>query len=336
MKKKILIDINHPAHVHYFRNFINEIQLKDFEVYVTNRDAPIINILLDSYGIKHITRNKRPIKSARWKSILYLIGMIRAVFKVSLKVKPDFYIGFASSACAVNSFLFRKPSIIIDDTEHNHFNHKLYSTFCSDILTPFYFEKEINKKQIRFNAFVEQFYLHSSYFVKNNEIDQSNPYCLVRFISYDAWHDIGISKNQNLETKKELILELSKKIKVYVSSENDNDKTFDNYKMNIHPKEMHQMIANAKFVISEGATIASEAGILGVNYFYINPLKVGYINYQIKQFEHANSCSINELLDLVKNDKLILEEGDLEKIESKCIDPTLFLVNYVLNYPQKH
>ena len=106
--------------------------------------------------------------------------------------------------------------------------------------------------------------------------------------------------------------------------------------MNIHPKDMHQMIANAKFVISEGATIASEAGILGVNYFYINPLKVGYINYQINQFEHANSCSLNELLDLVKNDKLILQEGDLEKIESKCIDPTLFLVNYVLNYPQKH
>jgi predicted glycosyltransferase len=335
VKKKILIDINHPAHVHYFKNFIKEIQTKNFEVIVTNRDLPIINTLLDSYGIDHIIRNKRPIKSARWKSMLYLLGMIRSVLKVSLKVKPDFYIGFASPACAINSFIFRKPGIIIDDTEHNHFNHKIYSTFCTDILTPFYFEKEINNKQIRFNAFVEQFYLNSKYFIKNKRIDQSDPYCLVRFISFDAWHDIGISKNQDIEIKKELIYELSKRIKVYVSSENDNDRTFEQYKLNTHPNEMHQIIANAQFVISEGATIACEAGILGVNYYYINPLQVGNINHQVNLFEHANCCSLSEILEAVKNDKIVLHKGNMEKIESLYINPTNYLLNYVLNYQEK-
>lgn len=57
---KIQIDINHPAHVHYFRNFIKIMEERGHVFKITNRNSPMINQLLDIYGIEHITRNQRP------------------------------------------------------------------------------------------------------------------------------------------------------------------------------------------------------------------------------------------------------------------------------------
>lgn len=161
---KILIDINHPAHVHYFKNIIKIMESKGHSFVVVNRDDAIINKLLDIYNIKHFTRNKRNTKKSTIRGILYLLNMIRYIIKKSITEKPDMYLGFASSACAVVAFLFREKSIILDDTEHNKMNHAIYTRFCSEIYTPFYFEKKLGKKQNYFDAYIEQLYLRSNYY----------------------------------------------------------------------------------------------------------------------------------------------------------------------------
>ena len=48
---KILIDIGHPAHVHYFRNFIGIMQEKGHEFFVTARDKEVSHQLLNIYKI---------------------------------------------------------------------------------------------------------------------------------------------------------------------------------------------------------------------------------------------------------------------------------------------
>lgn len=330
---KILIDINHPAHVHYFRNFIKEMEKDDYEFIITNRDETIINQLLDHYKIKHQIRGRRSQKKSRFRSLLYLTSMIWNVYKIARKTSPDYFIGFASPACAVNGALFRKPSIIIDDTEHNNLNHSIYSKFCSVILTPHFFEKDMGKKHIRFHAYIEQFYLHSSYFVPKKVLGDEK-YALIRYISYDASHDHNVKNIASEEKKIQLVSELSKKMKVYVSSEADlsENSFFNQFKLKIHPSEMHSVIANASLFISEGATMSSEAGVLGIPYYYINPLKVGYINHQEKNYEHAHSCNINEViedLDLLGNVK---DDKIRSRIEDYSINPTEFLMFFVKNY----
>lgn len=140
---KILIDINHPAHVHYFRNFIRLMEAKGHEFCVINRDSKMINQLLDFYGIKHTIRNKRPEKKGTLASLRNLAVMTWWCIKESWIFKPDMYIGFASSSCAITSRLFCRPCILIDDTEHNAMNHRIYMPCCSAVLTPFYFKKDL-------------------------------------------------------------------------------------------------------------------------------------------------------------------------------------------------
>lgn len=331
---KILIDINHPAHVHYFKNFIKIMELDGHSFKVVNRNETIINQLLDSYKIEHQNRSKRPVKKSRFKSFLYLLSMIRDVRKESVKFKPDIFVGFASPACAINAFLLRKPSIILDDTEHNHLNHSIYKRFCSVILTPFFFKKNLGKKQIRFEAYIEQLYLHSNYFKPKKILPEEN-YALIRFISYDASHDYKVKGKTTLEEKLSIVKTLSKRMKVYVSLEDQSSKDlFKENMLDISVSEMHDVIANSSLLISEGATMASEAGVLGTPYYYINPLFAGNILDQSNKYPHAKICTGNELLDKldileVQNKKVLISQ-----IEKSTIDPTALLVHVVKEYPQ--
>ena len=48
---KIFIDINHPAHVHYFKNFIKIVTNKGHKVMITARDRDVAIDLLTKYKI---------------------------------------------------------------------------------------------------------------------------------------------------------------------------------------------------------------------------------------------------------------------------------------------
>ena len=55
---KILIDIGHPAQVHYFRNFISIMESKGHLCFVIARNKEVTFDLLKIYGIKFKSRGK--------------------------------------------------------------------------------------------------------------------------------------------------------------------------------------------------------------------------------------------------------------------------------------
>lgn len=337
---KILIDINHPAHVHYFKNFIKIMEAHGHKFFVINRDSPMINQLLDYYGIEHTIRNKRPEKKGTIASLMNILRMIGWVAKKSFSFHPDIYMGFASSACAVTSFLFRKPCVLIDDTEHNVMNQKLYLPFCSKVLTPFYFQKQLGDgtKQVRFNAYVEQLYLHSKYYKKNPAVldelgVKPGEYVIVRYIAYDAHHDL-VAHPISDDVKKQIVTEIAKHYRVFVSLEkNVNDHFYDDYLLKISPEKMHDLEAYAKFMVAEGATMASESFIHGVPYLYLNPLHCGYIDYQCEHYPDRafQTTDKEQALQIVQRLLLTDCDSDHEKknIESQTIDPTAYLISVI-------
>ncbi|GMQ27757.1 DUF354 domain-containing protein [Algoriphagus confluentis] len=330
------IDINHPAHVHYFKNLIFKLKEEGHSVFVSNRKSQLIDYLLDVYQIDHFTRTSRPTKKSRFASLLYLLKMISDVGKLSFGKKIDIYLGFASPACAFWGWVRRKPSIILDDTEHNHLNHRIYSSFCTAILTPFYFKKNLGPKQIYFKAYIEQLYLHSNFFkVEHNE--EFEPYALCRFIAYDAAHDRNVQGQLSSEQKFCIVDLLSKYIKVFVSEESyeNRDPRFDKFRLTINPEDIHQVIAKSSLFISEGATMASEAGILGTNFIYCNPLQVGYILELADNFPNAKIGTFDQIVNVIENlDFTSMNFFVRETIENETINPTKFLHWYLTTYPE--
>lgn len=345
---KILIDMNHPAHVHYFRNFIKLMEAKGHQFCIINRDSKMINQLLDYYGIKHTIRNKRPEKKGTLASMLNLLKMTLWCIRKSFSFKPDMYIGFGSSACAITSWVFHKPSILLDDTEHNVMNHRVYKPFASTVLTPFYFNKDlqglgINNRQIKFNAYVEQLYLNSAHYKKEFQVlDELNikpkEYVIVRYIAYDAHHDLDAHPLSE-EAKKRLVAELAKRYRVFISLENNlKDPFYDRYALHISPEKMHDLMASAKFLITEGATMASEAFVLGVPYLYLNPLRCGNIDYQCNHYSERcyQTTDAEKAVDIIYRmmDESVDSEAVRAKVEKISINPTEYLCWFVENYPE--
>ena len=91
---KVLFDLGHPAHVHYFKNLIELLQKHGHKVLVIARKKDVTQELLKAYKI--------PYKS-RGEGSKTLIGKFFYLFKTNLKLyhysksfEPDIFISFAS------------------------------------------------------------------------------------------------------------------------------------------------------------------------------------------------------------------------------------------------
>src|ERR1035437_9797986 len=131
---RIFIDIGHPAHVHYFKNFIWIMQKKGHDITITARDKEVALMLLDYYEISYFNRGKG--KKGFFNKLFYIFIADVFILQKALIAKPDLFLSFGSPYAAHVSWLMRKPHIAFDDTDHNVFEHLMYVAFTKAILTP--------------------------------------------------------------------------------------------------------------------------------------------------------------------------------------------------------
>ncbi len=338
---KIHLDIGHPAHVHYFRNFIKIMTEKGHLFSITARDKEVTFNLLDKYNIPYTSRGKG--KTGLIGKILYIFQGDWILIKSALKFKPDLFLSFGSTYAAHAAFFLRKPHITFDDTEHAVLEHLMCFPFTSTILTPKSYIKNLGKKQIRFSGFIELCSLHPKYFELDNSILETmkilpgDKFVLLRFISWQASHDFGI-KGIDWDTKMALIEELSKEHKVFISSEAELPDQLKKYKLPVPPEKIHNVLKYATLYIGEGATMASECAVLGTPAIYVNELDAGTLREQADYGLLLNLRNSHNLIETVKElikKKNLKEEWQdhLQKMLEEKIDVTAFMVWFVENYP---
>ena len=284
---RVAISIEHPAWAHQFRHIIERIN-KDGETLVITVDKDGDLKLLDAFGIKYVTLANTTGKNVIEKGWLFIKLCIAYTREIS-KFKPDVLIGRASPMMAVAAWITKKPHIIFEDTEVSKFSLKICKKFSTKIITPENFLTELGDKQIRLPVYKELFYLHKREFVPNKNrierygIDTSKPYAVVRFISWNASHDVGIDGISD-SRKTDFINNLLKICNVYISSEAGLPEELTKYELNIPFEDIHHVLYYAAVVISEGASMASEAAILGTHSFYLNEIASGTTEEQEKKY----------------------------------------------------
>jgi len=341
---KILIDIGHPAHVHYFRNTIKNLEDKGHSIIVTARDREFVFDLLNSYNISYYNRGKG--KKTIVGKIFDLFRTDFFLLKISLKHRPDLFLSFSSHYAAQVAYLLRKPHIAVNDTEHEDDVHSILTyPFSKSILTPSSFQNDLGKKQVRFDNVVEGLYLNQDLFKPDDKIKkilklkEDEEYVILRFVSWNAHHDVGhsgISKN----LKNELIKVLETKFKVFISSEEELGEEFKKYKIDIPPEKMHDALCMASLFIGESATMASESAQLGTQSIFINSLplmcniKVGQEAGLIKWFKSSEGV-IEYLKEIIKDPNLKMKSiNRSKKMQNSFINPSKFLTWFVENYPK--
>ena len=339
---KILIDIGHPAHVHYFRNFIKIMESKGHNFLVIARDKEVTFSLLNAYNISFFSRGKGG-KGLIGKS-KYLIKGDFIIYRAAKEFNPDIFLSFASPYAAQVSKLLRKPHISFTDTEHALMGHLAFFPFTDTVLTPQTFLKNLGVKHIKFNSFMELCYLHPKYFNPNIKIlseigtSKDEKFIIIRFVSWEASHDFGKPRMNN-EFKINLINKLIKYCKVFISAEGKLPNELEKYRLNIAPGKIHDLLFYASLYIGEGATTASECAVLGTPSIYVNILDAGTLQEQkglglLYSFRDISGV-LEKASELMNTPHLReLWQTRRKKMLSEKIDVTAFMVWFIENYPE--
>ncbi len=340
---RILIDIGHPGHVHLFKHFAMKMSDKGHSILFTCREKEFEAELLRSYGFQFISFGKK-FRSTIGK-ISGLLKFDLLELKAALKFRPDIFLSHGSPYAAHAAWLLQKPHISLEDT-FNFEQIRLYKPFTDVILTSTYSHPELGEKNIKYSGYHELAYLHPKVFEPNAEIlkelgiKSGEKYVIMRFISWNATHDIG-HKGMSLKDKLEAVNRISKYAKVFISSENELPSELKKYKFPLSPNKMHDVIAFAELVFGESATMATEGAVLGVPAIYIDNTSRFYtkdIETNFGTLFNYSESDADQLKAIDKACELLLKQNidrdaRRKKIAESKINVTEFLVWFVENYP---
>jgi uncharacterized protein len=279
----LLFDINHPAHVHFFRTAIRRLKNSGHAVWVTAREKEMTTSLLDRYGIAHevVSRKGDGMMGLAKELVLHEGRLLRRIRRHSVQAVLAIGGTFMVHACR----LLGIPSLVFYDTENAKFQNAITYPFATRIYTPVCYEGQIGSNQIRYNGYHELAYLHPNHFkpdasiLKLLGVAKGDVYTIMRFVGWGATHDMG--HNGLTEDSKRRAIEAFHRFgKVFITSERGLPKDLRAYALPTPHDRIHDALAFATLCYGESATMASESCVLGTPAIYIDDEGRGYTNEQ--------------------------------------------------------
>jgi predicted glycosyltransferase len=273
-----IVDISHPAHLHFFKYAIDLWKQHGHRVQIVARDKDIVLPLLDEYGYTYVCLSR-----ARRGAIglaLELVEHESRLFGIARRLRPDIILNVGGTFITHIGKLLGTRTIVFTDTEHARLSNAIAFPFATWICTPACYKMDLGNKHVRYDGYHELAYLHPDYFapdpavLEEAGIKPNQRFFLTRFVSWGAAHDVGYA-GFSLEGKRELVRRLSGIGQVIVTAESPLPADLEPYRMAISPTKIHDLLYYSSLYIGEGATMASEAAILGTPSIYVNPLTAG-------------------------------------------------------------
>ena len=349
---RVLFDMGHPAHVHFFKNTIFNLKKDGHQVKITARNKEVTLALLKAYGLDY--ENRGEIYTGMLNKALGMIKIDLKLLQIAQKFKPDILIGVHNPYVAHVGTILRKPVIIFTDTENVKIASLLTYPFVNTIITPRFFREKIDpQKHVKIQGIKEIAYLHPNYFSPDPRVLEElgllpdEKFIIMRFISWGASHDTdlhGIGKG----AEKELIRKLSHYGKIFITSEKPLDGDLEQYRLQVPPEKIHSLLSYAQLYIGEGGTMAVEAGILGTPAIHIESTSLGQATgetcgnflelrdtYGLIFFYPTEELALQKAIEILKNPHSKKEwQEKQKKLWSEVIDVTTWLTDFIENYPE--
>jgi predicted glycosyltransferase len=335
VRMKFIIDILHPAHVHFFRNFIKEMSSKGHRFMITAREKDCATQLLEAYGLKYELISK--MSKGITKQALELAGRTIRFLKIARSFQPDYLIGVMGPTIALAGKLLASKTVVFYDTEIAFISNFFSYPLADLVVTPSCYQRSVGRHHLTYEGYHELAYLHPKRFTPDEEvllskgINSRKPYFVLRFVSWHASHDIG-ARGFSSDGKNKLVEILSDKGQVYISSEEPLPSHLKPYQLRLPVESLHHLLAYAKLFVGESATMASEAAVLGTHSVFISR---GYTDELEKRYglvynftQDQETEALAKVIDLLKNPDLKAEASwSRERMLEEKIDATAWMVD---------
>lgn len=284
---KFLIDLQHPAHLHFFRNLILRLIGEGHEVVVTGRDKDILRELSRTVGFQVAFFGVA--RKGVFSLATEFIYRQWHLFKIVRNFEPDVMMAIAGTYISIVGKLMRIPTYVFYDTEHATLSNLLSYPFARCIYVPKCYKNEIRWNHIRYNGYHELAYLHPKYFTPDKSVlekiglNAGEVFSIARFVGWGAAHDIGLTGFTHAN-KLRAIDELSRYGRVLISCEGDLPDELEEYRLHLDVSRIHSLMAFSSLIFGESATMCSEGAVLGVPGIYVDPIGRGYTDEQERDY----------------------------------------------------
>lgn len=313
---KVLVDIVHPAHVHFYRPLITELEASGDDVRVVSRAKDVTNDLLEHWSIPHTSIGTAGAKS-RAAMATELIQRDRALLNIARDFRPDLILTRSPAGVQMSRLVRAIGVFDTDDGRAAGIHYRAAAPFAHVITTPWVLGEDLGKRQRTYRGYKATAYLHPNRFTPDPGIRaelgvaENERYFIVRFSAMTASHDKHES-GLSASTKRRVIDELRSRGRVFVSDEGSLPDDLAELALPIPPTRFHDALAFADMAVGDSQTVAAEAGLLGTPAVRASSFtgRLGYLN----QLESAYG--------LVRSFRPDEDDAFVETVTSIADDPT--------------
>ena len=333
---RVLIDILHPAHVHFFRNFHAEMTDRGHQLCITARDKDRSVELLQAFGLPYqqISRQK-----SGAGLVVEMAQRTARLMKIMRSFRPDVMTGIMGPSIALAGAVRRVPAVVFYDTEFAVQTNRIVYPLAHSVCTPDCYQGKVPGRHSQYAGYHELAYLHPNRFQPDPAvlgdfgIRPGEPYSIVRFVSWQAVHDRkerGLSAKQKLH----LIEVLQRRGRVLISSESPLEGHLADLAVPGRVEQIHHLIAHARLVVGESATMSSEAAVLGVPAVFIATTGRGYTDDEERRYglvrhftEDQYDMALSAIEEILAEPAATWQKTRQRLLEEK-IDVTAWMIDY--------
>lgn len=338
---RILVDVTHPAHFHFFKNAVSLWKKRGHEVFLTARRKDIAVDLLKRHGYEY--EDLGPARSGLLGLSVELVVRNFRLFRVVNRIKPDVMIGISGVFIAQVGWLKRIPTVIFTDTENASLANAISFPFATLISTPKCYEAKVPPRKHRpYAGYHELAYTHPKWFkpdpgvLEKFGLKEDEPFIVMRIVSWGASHDV---LDHGFSDIPEVVREFEKFGKVLISSEKDLPQGIEHLRITANPELVHHLLYYARLFIGESATMASESATLGTPAIFISTSVRGYTNEQETRYaatftfsdpQYAQKQGIKKALEILNDPESEAKWAKKRlQILSETVDVTQHIANLV-------
>ncbi len=339
---RIVVDIGHPAQVHYFKHFIRVMRERGHDVLVTANEKDLSFRLLQIYGFDYIPLGTYG--SSLPRKVLTMPVIDAKMYRAVKRFKPDIFVSTGSIRAAHVAKMLCRPSVVFDDDEHTF---PYYYPFVDAVCGLSGFRRQ-GSKIVPINGYKELAYLHPNWFTPDPDpfghlgVSGCEDYAVLRFVAWNSFHDVG-KRGVGSAPMKRLVEALEEHATVFISSELPLPDGFERYRLTASPEHIHTILYHARLSFCESGTMTTESALLGTPAVrcsaYVGDGDLGHfielertyrLIFNYRDAEPALEQAL-ELLQSRRPKEEWLQKRD--RVLRDKIDVTKFMIWFVETYP---
>ncbi len=346
---RFLFDVVHPAHVHFARHMIGELDRAGHETIVVARHKDVTTDLLAAFGIPYTVagRPARPARPGRLALGRELIERDVSLWRTIRREGIDVVVTRNPAGVQAARVAGARGVFDTDDGSAVGIHFRAAAPFAHVITTPDCLGECFGKKHVTYPSYKALAFLHPNRFTPDPSVrdelglGRDDPYSIVRFVAFHASHDTHRSGLAD-STKRAVVEHLQRHGAVFVTSEAPLPADLVPYALPVAPHRFHDALAFATVCVTDGQSVAGEAAALGVPSVRSSSFSGSLAVFRemrdryglVFEFDPGDDDAFLGTVDEIAGcrDRTVWEERRARLLTDKC-DLTTWYVDFLLHPP---